>query len=141
MDAPTFGVKEAEDSLKIFFAPWVHSLGLKPVGFDKTGGDFVLPHNPALVHKGGIVCGQATASTADTAAVVTLAAMNGRFRMNTTVDLSTKFIRPLPPGDISIRAEVLSNGRKMAFVQVDMRAAGDSRVAVTATMSFAYLED
>ena len=141
MDRPAFGVEEARESLEIFFAPWVRALGLTPMGFDATGGDFVLPHNPALVHKGGIICGQASASTADTAAVVTLAAMNGRFRMNTTVDLSTKFIRPLPPGDISVRAEVLSNGRKMAFVRVDMRAAGDSRVAVTATMSFAYLED
>ncbi len=136
-----FGVREAEETLARVFAPWIVDLGLKPVGFDAAGGDFVLPENRALVHVGGIICGQATAAAADTCAVVALAALNGRFRICTTVDLTTHFIRPLKPGDIDIRVDVLSNGKRMAYTRVEMRAKGETKVAVTATSAFAYLEE
>ncbi len=136
-----FGVVEAEQTLARVFAPWIVDLGLKPVGFDATGGDFLLPENQRLVHVGGVICGQATASAADTCSVVALAAMNGRFRICTTVDLTTHFIRPLKPGDVEIRVDVLSNGKRMAYTRVEMRQKGDNRVAVTATSAFAYLEE
>jgi uncharacterized protein (TIGR00369 family) len=136
-----FGVDQANDLLKRIFAPWIVDLGLRAESFDDKGGTFVLPANPKLVHVGGVVCGQATASAADTVSVVTLAAMNGRFRICTTVDLTTHFIRPLPPGDVEIRCEVLSNGKRMAFVRAEQRAKGDARVAVSATMAFAYMEE
>lgn len=116
-------------------------LGLRPVRFDERGGDFLLLENPRLVHVGGVVCGQATAAAADTCSVVTLSALNGGFRMVTTVDLTTHFIRPLPPGDVEVRVEVLSNGKRMAFTRVEMRARGGARVAVSATMAFAYVGD
>lgn len=136
-----FGVSEAEATLARVFAPWIVDLGLKPLGFDAKGGDFMLPENLRLVHVGGVICGQATASAADTAAVVTLSALNGRFRICTTVDLTTHFIRPLKPDDVMIRVDVLSNGKRMAYTRVEMRSKGDDRVAVTATSAFAYLED
>lgn len=136
-----FGIEQARETLGTVFAPWIVDLGLRAEGFDDAGGDFVLPENPRLAHIGGVVCGQATASAADTACVVTLAAINGRFRVCTTVDLTAHFIRPLKPGDIDIRVEVLSNGKRMAYARVEMRARGDDRVAVTATAAFAYLED
>lgn len=135
-----FGVREAEETLARVFAPWIVEMGLKPVGFDAGGGDFVLPENRALVHVGGIICGQATAAAADTCAVVALAALNGRFRICTTVDLTTHFIRPLKPGDVDIRVDVLSNGKRMAYTKVEMRAKGETKVAVTATSAFAYLD-
>lgn len=137
----TASVEQANGYLKQFFAPWIVEMGLQARAFDDAGGDFALPENPKLVHGGGVVCGQATASAADTACVVTLAILNGRFRMCTTVDLTTHFIRPLKPGEIDIRVEVLSNGRRMAYARVEMRAKGESRVAVTATAAFAYLEE
>ena len=136
-----FGVAEARDTLRRVFAPWIVDLGLEPVSFDKGGGDFLLPENPRLVHIGGVICGQATASAADTCSVVALAALNGRFRICTTVDLTTHFIRPLKPGPVEIRVEVLSNGKRMAYTRVEMRAKGEAKVAVTATSAFAYLED
>lgn len=136
-----FGLREAEETLAKVFAPWIVELGLKPVAFDAAGGDFLLPKNPRLVHVGGVVCGQATASAADTASVVTLSALNGRFRICTTVDLTTHFIRPLKPGDVEMRVDVLQNGKRMAYTRVEMRAKGDHRVAVSTTSAFAYLED
>jgi acyl-coenzyme A thioesterase PaaI-like protein len=136
-----FGIEEANKMLTGVFAPWVVDLGLVPVGFDAAGGDFLLPQNQALVHVGGVICGQATASAADTCAVVTLSALNGRFRVCTTVDFATHFIRPLRPGDVEIRVNVLSNGKRMAYTRVDMRAKGDQRIAVSTTSTFAYVED
>lgn len=136
-----FGVREAEETIARVFAPWILDLGLKPLGFDDRGGNFLLPENKRLVHVGGVICGQATASAADTACVVTLAALNGRFRICTTVDLTTHFIRPLKPGNVELRVDVLSNGKRMAYARVEMTAEGDPRVAVTATSAFAYLED
>src|SRR6185312_3287642 len=116
----------ADDLLRRIFAPWIVDLGLKAVSFDERGGDFLLPANPRLVHVGGVVCGQATAAAADTVSVVTLSAMNGRFRTCTTIDLTTHFIRPLPPGDVEIRCDVLSNGRRMAFTRVEQRSKGEA---------------
>jgi acyl-coenzyme A thioesterase PaaI-like protein len=136
-----FGVKQAEEMIGKVFAPWIVDLGLKPVTFDRSGGNFLLPENRRLVHVGGVICGQATASAADTCSVVTLSALNGRFRICTTVDLTTHFIRSLPLGAIEIRVDVLSNGKRMAFTRAEMRAKGDARVAVSATMAFSYLED
>jgi uncharacterized protein (TIGR00369 family) len=136
-----WGVEEARELVGRVFAPWIGALGLEPVIFDDKGGDFLMPHNPHLVHSGGVICGQATASAADTCAVVALSALNGRFRACTTVDLSTQFIRPLKPGPVEIRVDVLQNGKRLAYVRVEMRAAGDERVAVTAAGTFAYLEE
>ncbi|MFN3764859.1 MAG: PaaI family thioesterase [Aliihoeflea sp.] len=136
-----FGTDEAEHLMRTMFAPWVGELNLKAVAFDEGGGTFLLPANPRIVHGGGVICGQATASAADTVAVMALAALNGRFRMCTTVDLTTHFVRPLKPGDVDIRVDIISNGKRMAYVRIEMRASGDNRIAVTATGAFAYMED
>ena len=123
------------------FAPWVKELGLEPVSFDASGGNFRLPDDRALVHIGNVVCGQAIASAADTAIVYVLTALNGRLRMFTTVDFTTHFLRPIPPGEVDTRVEVLSNGKRMAYLRVDFRAAGSEKLAATVTSTFAYLED
>lgn len=123
------------------FAPWIVDLGVMPVAFDEAGADFRLADNPALVHVGGVVCGQAIASAADTACIMALTAHNGRFRICTTVDFSVHFIRPVAPGHVDMRVEILSNGKRMAYTRVEFRAAGSPKLAATVTGAFAYLED
>lgn len=140
MSTTTTPLETANETLAAVFAPWIKAMRLEAVAMDAAGGDFRLPENGDLVHAGGIICGQATASAADTCAVAALSAANGRFRPVTTVDLTTHFIRPLKPGPVDVRVEVLSNGRRMAYVRVEMRAEGDERVAFTATGAYAYLE-
>lgn len=137
----SFSVDVADKMLAEIFAPWVVDLGLKTLRLDDTGGRFLLPANDKLVHVGGVICGQATAGAADTCAIVALAAVNGRFRYCSTIDLSVKFMRPLPPGDAEIRVTVLSNGKRMVYAQADISAASTGKLAVTVQMSFAYLED
>ncbi len=136
-----FSTDDARKLMNRIFAPWILELGLEPLSFDANGSDFRLPENPALVHAGNVVCGQAIASAADSAIVITLAAINGRFRMCTTVDFSTHFIRPIPPGAADIRVDVLSSGKRMAYCRVEFRSAGSDKLAATVTSAFAYLED
>ncbi|MEX0343755.1 MAG: PaaI family thioesterase [Rhizobiaceae bacterium] len=138
---PELSIADAKSLMAKIFAPWIKELELEPVSFDQKGGSFTLPDNAALVHVGGVVCGQAIASAADTAIVVVLAAMNGRLRMCTTVDFTTHFIRPIPPGAVDIRVDVLSNGKRMAYLRVEFRAEGSEKLAATVTSTFAYLED
>ncbi|MFT4795491.1 MAG: acyl-coenzyme A thioesterase PaaI-like protein [Paracoccaceae bacterium] len=143
--AVDFGIDKMAALLGQVFAPWVQDLGLRPVSAAAHGARFVLPGNARLARGGGdgpgVVCGQALASAADTASVVTLASLNGRFRNCTTVDLTVHFLRPLPVGDIEVDVEALSNGRRMATTRVEFRAVGGGKLAATATCAFAYLED
>lgn len=134
-------VSETNELMNGVFAPWIVDLGVEATAFDDTGGDFRLRDNPALVHVGGVVCGQAIASAADTACIIALTAHNGRFRICTTVDFSVHFIRPVPPGATDMRMEILSNGKRMAYTRVEFRAEGSKKLAATVTGAFAYLED
>lgn len=140
-----FNAAEMSALLKEVFAPWIQDLGIEPFGKDETGATFRLPENSNLVRGGGdgpkVICGQAVAAVADTASVLTLSALNNRFRNCTTVDLSTNFLRPMMLGDVDIRIEALSNGRRMAVTRAEFRSNGSRKLAATATCTFTYLED
>lgn len=126
------------------FAPWIRLLRLSPISIDERGCAFLLPANKQLTRGGGdgggVVCGQAVGAAADTASVVALSAVNGRFRACTTVDLTAHFMRPLPQGDVDMRVDVLSNGRRMAVTRAELRAAGSEKLGAMVTCAFAYLE-
>lgn len=134
-------INDLNELLESIFAPWVKDLGIRCLEADASGARFLMPANDATVHVGKVICGQATAAAADTTSIVALSAANGRFRIVTTVDLTTHFIRPLPPGDVEIRIEIVSNGKRMAYTRAEMLSAGSEKIAVTATAAFAYLEE
>ena len=141
----SFGIDEAHDLLGRAFAPWVQALGLRAEGFDAEGGDFILPASDALYRvapgSSPILCGQAIAAAADTVSVLALAALNGRYRNLTTVDLTCHFLRPLGGGDTAIRLTALSNGRRMATTRAEFRQGTGGKLGATVTCAFAYLED
>ncbi len=136
-----FGKSDVEAILREGFAPWVLDLGIEVAELTATGGVFRLPENPRLSRIGGIVCGQAIGAVADTASVLALTGLNGRFRNVTTVDMTTHFMRPLMAGGVEATVEAVSNGRRMAVTRVEFRQAGAEKIAAVATCSFAYLED
>ena len=135
--------------LEAHFAPWVQALSLEPVEVSGVGAAFRLPCGPQVARGGGgggppMLCGQAMASAADTASVLTISALNGRFRNCTTVDLTTHFLRPVMSDAAEVRVEALSNGRRMATTRVEVRpleGGAPGKLAATATCAFAYLED
>ena len=140
-----FGKADVAAFLERVFAPWVQELGIETLEVGENGARFRLPENPALVRQNregpAIFCGQAIAAVADTASVLTLCLLNRRIRNCTTVDMTTHFLRPIPLGDVEVRIEAVSNGRRMAVTRAGFHAGGSPRAAAVATCSFAYLEE
>jgi uncharacterized protein (TIGR00369 family) len=121
-------------------APWVRELGLVVVSTSAERTTLRLPVGPALVHGGGVVCGQALLAAADTAMVLALSSALGAFRPMTTVQLQTSFLRPVPAdaGELRVVCTVLRRGRSLAFGEVEIGTA-DGRLAAHATTTYALL--
>ncbi len=135
-----FGIDEVHRVLREAFAPWVQQLNISAKEITDTGAVFQVPENADLSREGGIVCGQAISAVADTAGVLTLVAHNRKYRMMTTIDMTTHFMRPLMKGEIEAIVTILSNGRRMATLRVDFRQAGNAKICAGATCAYAYLD-
>jgi uncharacterized protein (TIGR00369 family) len=121
-------------------ADWVKALGLRLL--EARPGEVVLalPVAPALVHGGGVLCGQAMMAAADTAMVLAVSSQLGGFRPMTTVQLQTSFLRPVSgdSGQARLVARVLRAGKSLVFGEVEIfDAAG--RLAAHTTTTYALL--
>lgn len=121
-------------------APWVRELGMEVVATAGERTTLRLPVGPALVHGGGVLCGQAMLAAADTAMVLGLSSALGAFRPMTTVQLQTSFLRPVPAdaGELRVVCTVLRRGRSLAFGEIEIFTA-DGRLAAHATTTYALL--
>ena len=122
------------------FAAWVQALGLRVSR--STPGEMVLtlPVCAALVHGGGVVCGQALMAAADSAMVLVIAAQLGGFQPMTTVQLQTSFLRPLGGQDVAaqVTARVLRLGKKLIFGEIEIHDR-QARLVAHATTTYALL--
>lgn len=137
-----FGRMSVSDLLALrdkSFAPMILQLGIEPVEVTETGASFEIPASDHVIRTGGIVCGQAVAAIADTVGVMTLFAHNDQPRIMTTVDMTTHFMRPLSEGLLEAEAIILSNGKRMATVRIDIRQAGGEKTAGTTTCGYVYV--
>jgi uncharacterized protein (TIGR00369 family) len=121
-------------------APFVRGLGLRVDAAEADGVTLTLPVTPALVHAGGVVCGQALMAAADTAMVVAMSTTADGFRPMTTVQLQTSFLRPVPAdaGHVVVRCRVLRRGRTLSYGEIGVETA-DGRLAVHATTTYTLL--
>ncbi len=121
-------------------APWVQAMGLQVRELRANGLLLALPLAPALVHGGGVLCGQALMAAADTAMVLAVSRQLGGFRPMTTVQLQTSFLRPIPAnsGDAAVLASVLRAGKSLIFGEVQVHDAA-GRLAAHATTTYALL--
>src|SRR5262245_1524461 len=87
---------------------------------------------------GGILCGQALLTGADSAMVIALAAASGGFRPCTTVDLTIIYICPITRADALLEAVVMRLGKTLAFCTCEVRAAGDGKRAAFSTGTYAF---
>ena len=133
-------VQDLEALLERVGAPWVRALGLQVVESDAERTTLRLPVSPALVHGGGVVCGQALLAAADTAMVLALSAALDGFRPMTTVQLQTSFLRPVGADarELRVVCTVLRRGKALAFGEVEIFGA-DGRLAAHATTTYALL--
>jgi len=121
------------------FAPMVQQLEIEPVEITDKGARFDIPATDFIMRTGDIVCGQAVASIADTVGVMALFAHNEEQRIMTTVDMTTHFMRPLAKGMLEAEAVILSNGRRMANVRIEIRQKGSEKLAGTTTCAYVYV--
>ncbi|MFX1677938.1 PaaI family thioesterase [Mitsuaria sp. CC2] len=140
-DAPSpdaMSVDELRAQIPKIFAPWIVALGLDPVHAEAGLLRLTLPVTPALVHVGGVMCGQASMAAADTAMVLLMLRELGEFRPMTTVQLQSTFVRPVSGTSCTIEARLLRRGRNLAFGRIDLFDE-QGRLAVQATTTYALL--
>lgn len=129
-----------QSTLDTVAAPYVKALGLQVTASDAQRTTLRMPVTPALVHGGGMLCGQSLLAAADTAMVVALSASLGGFKPMTTVQLQTSFLRPIP-GDtpeVTLVCQVLRKGKTLAFGDIQIFTP-DGKLAAHATTTYAFL--
>ena len=125
--------------LKDWFAPWVQALSLRVESFEVGAVTLRLPQQAALSRIGGMVCGQALMSAADTAMVLAIVTQLGSERPMTTVQLNTSFLKPLANQDALVTARVVRAGKSLVFGEIDIVAAGDGKSVCRASTTYALL--
>jgi len=121
-------------------AEYVTRLNLRIEAIDEEAVTLSLPVAPGLVHGGGVLCGQAIMSAADTAMLVAMIARMGSFKPMTTVQLQTSFLRPVPKeaASVTVVARVLRLGKTLSYGEVDFLAP-DGKIAAHATTTYALI--
>ena len=89
-----------------------------------------------FLRPGGIMSGPAIMTLADTALFAAILTQIGEQPLTLTSDLSVRFLRPAPPGDLFGDARVLKLGRRLAVGEVFIRHAERKDVAAHATGTY-----
>jgi uncharacterized protein (TIGR00369 family) len=149
-EAAEFDIEEARRVLGDVIAPWVQDLGLSidsiecapPPGAAtdwQPGAILRMAFSDRLCRSGGIVCGQALMTLADTSMVIAIMAANRGYRPMTTVDQTTHFMRAATASDVVADARVVRLGRTMSFGRVTLSSATDNKPVAMVTSAFAML--
>ncbi len=122
-----------------WFAPWIQAMGLQVEAFADGEVTLRLPQNDQLARVGGMLCGQAMMSAADTAMVLAIVTQLGTHRPMTTVQLNTSFLKPLSGQDARITARVLRAGKNLVFGEIDISGVYDGKSVCRASTTYALL--
>ena len=131
-----FTIEHANAILAENFAPWVLASGVRAEAIGAEAASLRIPFSEQLCRVGGILCGQALLTGADTAMVIALAAASGGFKPCTTVDLTINYMRPITKADALLEAKVMRLGKTLAFCTCEVREAGGSNPAAFATGTY-----
>ena len=132
-------VESLQGLLSAWFAPWVQALGLQVESFANGEVTLRLPQSDQLSRVGGMLCGQAMMSAADTAMVLAIVTQLGDQRPMTTVQLNTSFLKPLSGQDARVTARVIRAGKSLVFGEIDIAGATDGRSVCRASTTYALL--
>ncbi|QHE74690.1 PaaI family thioesterase [Hydrogenophaga sp. PBL-H3] len=136
---PPVSVESLQSLLSAWFAPWVQALGMRVESFADGEVTLRLPQSDQLSRVGGMLCGQAMMSAADTAMVLAIVTQLGDQRPMTTVQLNTSFLKPLSGQDAHITARVIRAGKSLVFGEIDITGATDGRSVCRASTTYALL--
>ena len=137
--APALTTEALQQRLSDWFAPWVQALGLRVESFGDGEVTLRLPQNDQLSRVGGMLCGQAMMSAADTAMVLAIVTQLGDQRPMTTVQQNTSFLKPLSGQDARVTARVIRAGKSLVFGEIDISGASDGRSVCRASTTYALL--
>lgn len=132
-------VESLQGLLSAWFAPWVQALGLRVESYADGEVTLHLPQSDQLSRVGGMLCGQAMMSAADTAMVLAIVTQLGDQRPMTTVQLNTSFLKPLSGQDARVTARVIRAGKSLVFGEIDIAGASDGRSVCRASTTYALL--
>ena len=130
---------ELQQLLTDWFAPWVQDLGLRVESHADGEVTLRLPFSDRLARIGGMVCGQALMSAADTAMVLAIVTRLGTRQPMTTVQLNSSFLKPLSGQDALVTARVVRAGKNLVFGEIDIVSAGDGKSVCRASTTYALL--
>jgi uncharacterized protein (TIGR00369 family) len=131
-------VESLQALLSAWFAPWVQALGLQVESFADGEVTLRMPQSEQLSRVGGMLCGQAMMSAADTAMVLAIVTQLGE-RPMTTVQQNTSFLKPISGQDARVTARVIRAGKNLVFGEIDIAGATDGRSVCRASTTYALL--
>ena len=129
-------IETAQDFLKDNFAQWILDMGIEVTEMSSDGATLEIPITPHIERVGGIVCGQALSSLADTAMVFAcFSAMDG-FKPVATTNLETRFLSGAKGERITCAARVIKQGRSLIFCEATLTAMPSARAVASASATF-----
>ena len=145
----SFSLQTAGRLMTEIFPQWVQDLALliesvetvRPPGAlpDWQPGAIVrLPYSTKLCSDGAVVCTQALMALADTAMVLACSAAWNGYRLMTSIDQTTHFLRPVN-FDVVADARVVRIGRNTSFGRVMLLNAADRRPIGMMASAYAML--
>lgn len=127
---------KAQALLEENFAPWVCDLSPTVTRIDADAAVLEIPVTTAIARVGGITCGQALATLADTAMVFACAGRLAEFRPVATTNLETRFLAAAKGKRIRCTARVLRAGRNLIFAEALLISLPDDRPVAAASATF-----
>ncbi|KUF10423.1 thioesterase [Pseudoponticoccus marisrubri] len=120
----------AQRLLEENFAPWVRALRPEVTRIDAEATILEIPVTDEIARVGGIVCGQALATLADTTMVLACAGQAGDFSPVATTTLETRFLSAARGTSVRCTAQVIRAGRRLVFAEARLTdLPGDKPVA------------
>ena len=126
----------AQRLLEENFADWVQALSPQVTAIGPGGAVLEIPVTPAIARVGGIVCGQALATLADTSMVFACAGKLGEFRLVATTNLETRFLTAARGEKIRCEAHVIRAGRSLIFAEAQLLSLPEGKPVAVASATF-----
>ena len=126
----------AQRLLEENFAPWVLSLQPKVTEITPLNAILEIPVQEDIARVGGIVCGQALATLADTTMVFACAGHLGAFTLVATTNLETRFLSAAKGDAVRCEARVIRAGRALIFAEAVLTRQPDNKQVAAASATF-----
>lgn len=126
----------AQRLLEENFAPWVQALQPTITAIGPESAVLEIPVTPDIARMGGIVCGQALATLADTSMVFACAGRLGAFKPVATTNLETRFLSAARGEAVRCTARVIKAGRAMIFAEATLIRLPDAVPVAAASATF-----